>query len=151
MTATFSALQAAEALATPKGKTHTDNASRRRLLGEDLDDFFYKKDPVIRDSRRNALAHGRLTSTEDLATRTNELNMLLIAVVRGAGNESPETSVTPMRGFVTFETVGLFLEPKGDLPGIRELTVAAHDGLINSHSDPSWVGTAKERLLRRTW
>ena len=71
LAATFHTLQAADALASVGRRV--DQRRLRGLMGDELYVYFRTEDPVSRDTRRHALAHGRLIDEEGLPARTDEL------------------------------------------------------------------------------
>jgi hypothetical protein len=146
LTSTFHSLQAAEALAGRTGK----HKRLKQVMGEPLYRFFYTPDSGASETRRNALAHGRLIEEDGLTPRTTELQETLLSQVRDEFGGKGEPSFTPVRGFVTWEPMGLFLEPLSELPPLKKLSEAAHDQ-IHSASDPRLVGTTVSKRLFRTW
>jgi len=149
VTATFHALQAAEASVTV-GRT-TDRRRLRNLIGDELHHYFYTRDSVLGDNRRNALAHGRLIDEEGLRERTTKLQERLLEDLRDYLGGTEALTFSPVRGFVTFEPLGLFLEPIDQLPDLPALIDAAVKGDFHSASDPRWVGGEVSRRLRRRW
>jgi hypothetical protein len=151
MTSTFHLLQAVEVLSTPPGRTRTNHALARNLMGDDLYEFFYEVDPVLGEVRRNALAHGRLIADVGLAPRHQELATLLLSMLREHFGVSTHSAFSPLRGFFTYEPIGLFLEPVGPVPSLPELVAMATEAQFHSLSDPRWVYGAKALRLRREW
>jgi hypothetical protein len=127
---TFHTLQAAEALASVKRRT--DHRLLRKLMGDELYEYFRTEDPASGDTRRHALAHGRLIDEEGLPARTDELQKRVVDKLRQALGGSNEQAYTPVRGFVGFDTFTLFLEPIGQLPKLPDLVEAAIEGRIHS-------------------
>jgi hypothetical protein len=149
LTATFQALQAAEALSTV-GRT-TNRSHLRTLMGDELYGYFYTRDPVLRDNRRNALAHGRLVDEEGLSKRTTELQERLLGDLRNSLGGTDTRAFRPVHGFVVFEPHILFLEPIDPLPQLPDLVDAAIRGNLHSASDPRWVGGEVSQRLWRRW
>jgi hypothetical protein len=150
-TITFHALQAAEALCPQPGRSWTDHARLKTLLGNDLYGFFYRRDPILNDTRRNALAHGRLIDEEGLPPITDDLTMRLLAAVRDRLGASARTAFSPVRGFNSYDSVSLFLEPRSDLLTLPELVTMAVDGVVHTESEPRWVGPEITKRLWRDW
>ena len=148
LAATFHTLQAADALATVGRKI--DQKRLRKVMGSELYVYFRTEDPVSRDTRRHALAHGRLIDEEGLPRRTDELQERVVHKLRQALGGINEKAFTPVRGFVGFDTFTLFLEPIGRLPELPALVEAATEGVIHSQTNPRLVGTeVSQRLWRR--
>lgn len=150
LTSPFHTLQAAEALAGRRG-SRTDHVRLKAVMGEDDFRFFYTKDPVIGENRRNALAHGRLIDETGLVRRIAELQDRLLGEVRSNVRGKGPLAFSPVRGFRTFEPFVLFLEPLSALPSLPSLIATAFDHGFHSASDPKWVGVTVSRRLIRTW
>jgi hypothetical protein len=127
--------------------SRTDRDRLRAVIGEDNFRFFYTKDPVIGESRRNALAHGRLIDETGLVRRIAELQDRLLGEVRNNVGGTGPLAFSPVRGFRTFEPFAMFLEPLSALPSLPSLTATAFDHGFHSASDPKWVGVAVNRRL----
>jgi hypothetical protein len=149
VTGTFHTLQAAEALSV-KGRK-TSRTRLRDLMGDELFGYFYERDPLLGETRRNALAHGRLIDEQGLQPVTTKLQERLLREVRGYYEDSVTPALSPIHGFVLFEPVGLFLEPIGALPDLPGLIDTALDHKLHSASDPRWVGVEVSRRLWRRW
>jgi hypothetical protein len=151
-TATLHTLQAAEALIPRLSKPPwTDHKKLRTAMGAEFYEFFYKRDPTLGETRRNALAHGRLIDEDGLVQRTANLRQRLLTLVRGHFGVPTHTSFTPLRGFTTYETFSAFLEPLTPLPPLPDLVAMAVAGHFHSLSDPRWVGGETGKRLVRTW
>jgi hypothetical protein len=150
LTSTFHTLQAAEALGGRSGRM-TNRDGLRRVMGNAQYRFFYEPDAVLGENRRNALAHGRLIEEEGLTRMTGELQERLLGSVRDDLGGKAEPSFTPIRGFITFEPIGLFLERVSKLPALPDLVDAASKSQLHTASDPRWVGTSVSRRLFRQW
>jgi hypothetical protein len=149
LTATFHTLQAAEASATVRRSTN--HRRLRDLMGNELYGYFYKRDPVLGDNRRNALAHGRLIDEEGLGRRTTELQQQILDDLRDSLGGTNAKAFGAVRGFVVFDTHVLFLEPTNPLPELPALVDAAVKTNLHSASDPRLVGSEISRRLWRRW
>jgi hypothetical protein len=150
LTSTFHALQAAEALSGGVGRTN--QTTLKAVMGDAAYTFFYIQDPLLGEKRRNALAHGRLIEEAGLGEVTKKLQERLLERVRQNVGGSPGfPALAPVRGFVTFEPIGLFLEPLGELPALADLVDAAIGNGLHSASDPRWIGGPHSRRLARRW
>jgi hypothetical protein len=150
LAATFHTLQAADALASV-GRRVVDQRRLRGLMGDELYVYFRTEDPVSRDTRRHALAHGRLIDEEGLPARTDELQMRVVKELRQELGGTGVLAYSPVRGFAIFETFTRFLEPIERLPELPDLVDAATEGVIHSQTDPRLVGTEVSRRLWRRW
>jgi hypothetical protein len=148
-TTAFHALQAAEALATTGNKT--SHGELTSLMGSDLYAHFYAKDPIFGESRRNALAHGRMIEETGLQDKTIRLQERLLGVLRGLLGGETSPSFSPIRGFVTYERLPLFIERLSVPLDLAALVEAAEQLRITSLSDPRLVGTDVARRLFRRW
>lgn len=147
---TFHTLQAAEALSSSPSN-RTDHKRLRQLMGDELHEYFYCRDPVLGEKRRNALAHGRMIAEEGLGVRTKNLQERLLRETRQNVRSTATPSFSPLTGFVWYEPIGLFLKPIGDLPDTPTLFDLAMERHLHSASDPRWVGIDTQRRLQRRW
>jgi hypothetical protein len=149
-TATHHTLQAAETM-TRKGHKKSQK-ELRALLGSELYEYFFTKEPTLGRSRRTALAHGYRIEEEGLQSRAKEMQELLLAEFRKSINAAVDSTFSPARGFVTFETFTLFFEPISKPLNLPALVDGVEDPSSYSQSDnPRLVGSERSRRLWRRW
>lgn len=150
-TTAFSLLQAAEAQAAVARSNKTNRRELKRLMGDEAYDFFYTRDPLLGDTRRNALAHGRLIDQVGMQPVGLDLQRRLLSSLRQHFSVTAQPAFSPVRGFVTYERIPRFLEPVAPLPPLKELAerAARHD--LHSTSDPRWVGVVVSRRLYHSY
>lgn len=111
---------------------------------------FYSRDSILGGDRRNALAHGRMIEETGLQERTRLLERILGTLRALLGGET-SPSFSPIRGFVTYERLPLFVERLSVPLDLVALVDAAEELRITSLSDPRLVGTDMARRLFRRW
>jgi hypothetical protein len=147
---TFQTLQAAEALSAGNGRTTRQRL--RSVMGDEAFVYFYQRDPILHDTRRNALAHGRLIEEAGLQSVTHPLQKRLLETIRAdLGVASSPTTFSPVRGFVTFEPIAMFLEPLSEIADLPALAESVLNLELHSATDPRWIGGPVGRRLFRTW
>jgi hypothetical protein len=147
LTGTFHTLQAAESIVGRQSR----HSRLRTLLGDELYDYFYGYVPHLQGNRRNVLAHGGRIQEESVRDRTVALQELLLRQLRESLGGIGDIRFSPVRGFVSFDTYPLFLEPVTTPLNLPTLVDAAANGDLHSASDPRWVGVDVTRRLWRTW
>jgi hypothetical protein len=148
-TATFHTLQAAEAM-TRKGHKKSQK-ELRALLGDDLYEYFFTREPLLGRSRRTAFAHGYRMEEEGLQRRSKEMQERLLAEFRKRVGAVANPTFSPVRGFVTFETFTRFFEPISKPLNLQALVDGVEDPSFYSRLDPRLVSSETSKRLWRTW
>jgi hypothetical protein len=98
------------------------------------------------------LAHGYRIEEEGLQRRAKEMQERLLDEFRRKVGAVIYPTFSPVRGFVTFETLTLFFERISKPLNLPALVHRVEDpNFYSQSSDPRLVGSETSRRLWRTW